>query len=265
MSLAGSKPEDCSAEADVPNGRTPRRLDSVSDRILQTIFTQHRSLNDHEYEYLMAAENGNLERVIRAVRDWGVNINCTDHLGRCALELALIGDHISVVEFLLPRSNLQCIEDALLFAISKENVKIVEKILDHPLYTNRRIQLSDSSGFYQRDSDTPRQRPNTTPIVLAAHKNNFYIVQILLLRGSKIQPPHDYFCDCIECSNMRIYDSVKYSRSRLNTYRALASPAYLSLHSEDPVLEAFELSRRLESLSEIEKEYKVCMIRYMFC
>ena len=88
-------------------------------------------------------------------------------------------------------------------------------------------------------------------------KNNFYIVQLLLLRGSSITPPHDYFCDCIECSNMRVFDSVKYSRSRLNTYKALASPAYLSLNSEDPVLAAFDLSQKLEALSEIEKEYKV--------
>ena len=238
-------------------GGGSKRLEGVSDLILQTIFSQHRSMTDQEYDYLMAAENGDLDVVQKAAQDWNININCSDHLGRSALELALMGDHLDVVEYLLPRSNLQCIEDALLFAIGKENVQVCELLLDHPLYKNRRIQLSDSSGFYQQDTHIPRQRPNTTPIVLASHKNNFYIVQLLLLRGSRITPPHDYFCDCIECSNMRVFDSVKYSRSRLNTYKALASPAYLSLNSEDPVLEAFELSQKLEALAEIEKEYKV--------
>ena len=56
---------------------------------------------------------------------------------------------------------------------------------------------------------------------------------------------------------MRVFDSVKYSRSRLNTFRALASPAYMSLFGDDPTLEAFKLSHQLEQLADIEKEYKV--------
>ena len=59
---------------------------------------------------------------------------------------------------------------------------------------------------------------------------------------------------------MRVFDSVKYSRSRLNTYRALASPAYISLNSDDPIRTAFTLSHELGQLSEIEKEYKVSFL-----
>lgn len=237
--------------------RPPKSLDSTSDRILQTLFNHRQPLVPSELEFLTAAEQGDYAAVQRAVEDWNININCLDHLGRSALELSLIGDHQHTVEYLLPRSNLQCIEDALLYAISKDNVKVCELILDHPLYKNQRIQLSDSDGFYQKDTESPRLRPNTTPIVLASQKNNFYIVQLLILRGSRITLPHDYFCECIECSNMRVFDSVKYSRSRLNTFKALASPAYISLSSHDPILTAFELSHQLEGLSEMEKEYKV--------
>ena len=68
-------------------------------------------------EYLLAAEAGDLSAVTQAVAELNANINCVDHMGRSALELALMGDHESVVEFLLPRSNLQSIEDALLYAI----------------------------------------------------------------------------------------------------------------------------------------------------
>ena len=243
--------------------RPPKRLDSVSDRIMQTLFNRQRSPEQEEMDFLSAAEQGDYATVQQAVTEWNININCLDHLGRSALELALIGDHQTIVEYLLPRSNLQCIEDTLLYAISRENVKVCEMILDHPLYKNQKIQLSDSDGFYQKDNDTPRLRPNTTPIVLAAQKNNFYIVQLLSLRGSSIALPHDYFCDCTECSNMRVFDSVKYSESRLNTYKALASPAYISLSSSDPILTAFELSEELRKLSEIEKEYKVILFTFI--
>ena len=235
----------------------PQRLDSSSDRLLQTIFARQLALSEMDREYLAAAELGDIGTVQTAVSEFNVNINCVDYLGRSALELALMGDHQDVVEFLLPRSNLQCVEDALLYSIDKENVKMCELMLDHPLYRNHRVKLSSLEGIYQNDVESPRLRPNSTPIILAAQKNNFYIVQLLLMRGAVIIPPHDYFCDCIECTNMRVFDSVKYSRSRLNTFQALASPAYITLSSDDPILTAFQLSHQLEQLAEIEKEYKV--------
>ena len=225
---------------------TPPSTASAQEEILKTIFTPLQTLTRDEDRFLRAAASGDLSEVRASVANSNVNINCLDSLGRSALELALTGNNVTVVKFLLPLSNLQSIEDSLLHAIAKEDVRVCQLILDHPLYRNRRIKLAHSSGFYQQDTDTPRQRPNTTPLVLAAQKNNFYIVQLLLQHGCIIAPPHDYFCNCIECTNMRVFDSVKFSRSRLNTFKALASPAYMSLQSEDPVLEAFKLSRKLE-------------------
>ena len=246
-----------------PHGRRKmrlQRLESASDGLMAAIFNVgETSLADVDLEYLAAAANGDLVAVQAAVQDFNANPNCADQLGRSALELALIGEHDAVVEYLLPRSNLQCLEDALLYSISKDNVRMCELLLDHPLYNNHRIKLSSLDGIYQRGTEGPRLRPNTTPIILAAQRNNFYIVQLLLTRGATIAPPHDYFCDCIECSNTRVFDSVKYSRSRLNTYSALASPAYMTLSSEDPILTAFKMSQELGRLADIEKEYKVRM------
>lgn len=51
-------------------------------------------------------------------------------------------------------------------------------------------------------------------------------------------------------------DSLKYSKSRINAYKALASPSLISLSSKDPILTAFELSWNLKSLSRIENEFK---------
>lgn len=52
-------------------------------------------------------------------------------------------------------------------------------------------------------------------------------------------------------------DSLRYSKSRINAYRALASPSLISLSSKDPILTAFQLSWELKRLSRIENEFKV--------
>ncbi|RZC34304.1 sphingomyelin phosphodiesterase-like [Asbolus verrucosus] len=51
-------------------------------------------------------------------------------------------------------------------------------------------------------------------------------------------------------------DSLRHSRSRINAYRALASPSLIALSSKDPILTAFELSWELRRLSLMEHEFK---------
>lgn len=51
-------------------------------------------------------------------------------------------------------------------------------------------------------------------------------------------------------------DSLRLSRSRINAYRALASPSWICLSTKDPILYAFELSYELRRLSCIENEFK---------
>ena len=51
-------------------------------------------------------------------------------------------------------------------------------------------------------------------------------------------------------------DSLRHSLLRINTYRALASPAWISLTSPDPTLSAFKLSWELEHLALRENEFK---------
>lgn len=52
-------------------------------------------------------------------------------------------------------------------------------------------------------------------------------------------------------------DSLRHSRSRINAYRALASPSLIALSSKDPILTAFELSKELSRMSIIESEFTV--------
>lgn len=104
---------------------------------------------------------------------------------------------------------------------------------------------------------------DVTPVILAAHCQEYEIVHTLLSKGARIDPPHDYFCGCDSCNYQQQYDSFSHSRSRINAYRGLASPAYLSLSNEDPVLAALELSNELAMLADIEKEFKVnCKTSY---
>ena len=48
-------------------------------------------------------------------------------------------------------------------------------------------------------------------------------------------------------------------RSRLNAYRALASPAFIVATTQDPVADAFELAQCLKSLAKNHKEFKARM------
>ena len=75
-----------------------------------------------------------------------------------------------------------------------------------------------------------------------------------------------YRCGCDECMTSRQEDSLRHSRSRINAYRALASPSLIALSSKDPILTAFELSWELRRLSfaehEFKSEYMVCIALY---
>lgn len=71
-------------------------------------------------------------------------------------------------------------------------------------------------------------------------------------------------CGCDECVTSRQEDSLRHSRSRINAYRALASPSLIALSSKDPILTAFELSWELRRLSFLEHEFKVRQFKFFF-
>ncbi|CAF5064325.1 unnamed protein product, partial [Rotaria magnacalcarata] len=72
----------------------------------------------------------------------------------------------------------------------------------------------------------------------------------------KVTEPHDVRCDCANCIVYNKEDSLRHSRSRINAYKALSSPCYISLSSRDPIMTAFDLNRELKRLSRIENEFK---------
>ncbi|XP_067423651.1 short transient receptor potential channel 7 [Emydura macquarii macquarii] len=222
------------------------------------------SLTTEEERFLDSAEYGNIPVVRKMLEESKtLNFNCVDYMGQNALQLAVGNEHLEVTELLLKKENLARVGDALLLAISKGYVRIVEAILNHPAFAQgQRLTLSPleqelrDDDFYAYDEDGTRFSHDITPIILAAHCQEYEIVHILLLKGARIERPHDYFCKCNECAEKQRKDSFSHSRSRMNAYKGLASAAYLSLSSEDPVLTALELSNELARLANIETEFK---------
>lgn len=226
------------------------------------------NLTAEEERFLDAAEYGNIPVVRKMLEESKtLNVNCVDYMGQNALQLAVGNEHLEVSELLLKKENLARIGDALLLGISKGYVRIVEAILNHSAFAaSKRLTLSpceqelQDDDFYSYDEDGTRFSPDITPIILAAHCQKYEVVHMLLIKGAKIERPHDYFCKCGDCTEKQKHDSFSHSRSRINAYKGLASPAYLSLSSEDPVHTALELSNELAKLANIEKEFKVKLL-----
>lgn len=230
---------------------------------------RYNSLSSTEERLLEAAEYGNIPVIRRMLEELPeLNVNCVDYMGQSALQLAVANEHLEVTELLLKKENLARIGDALLLAISKGYIRIVEAILGHQAFadttklTSSPLQAETQDDFFAYDEDGTRFSHDITPIILASHCHEYEIVHILLRKGARIARPHDYFCKCNSCLYHQRHDSFSHSRSRINAYKGLASPAYLSLSSEDPVLTALELSNELAVLANIEKEFKVGIIVY---
>ncbi|XP_069698354.1 transient receptor potential-gamma protein isoform X3 [Periplaneta americana] len=208
-----------------------------------------------EKKFLLAVERGDVastRRMLqRAQETEYININCVDPLGRSALLMAIDNENLEMVELLIEHKVET--KDALLHAISEEFVEAVEVLLDHEETLHRE---GEPHSWEALPPDTATFTPDITPLILAAHRDNYEIIKILLDRGATLPMPHDVRCGCDECVTSRFEDSLRHSRSRINAYRALASPSLIALSSKDPILTAFELSWELRRLSFMEHEFK---------
>ncbi|XP_025986814.1 transient receptor potential-gamma protein isoform X2 [Solenopsis invicta] len=213
------------------------------------------SLSLQEKKYLLAVERGDVasvRRMLQKAHEADININCVDPLGRSALLMAIDNENLEMVELLIEHKVET--KDALLHAISEEFVEAVEVLLEHEETLHRN---GEPHSWEALPPDTATFTPDITPLILAAHRDNYEIIKILLDRGSTLPMPHDVRCGCDECVTSRMEDSLRHSRSRINAYRALASPSLIALSSKDPILTAFELSWELRRLSFLEHEFKI--------
>ncbi|ESN98767.1 hypothetical protein HELRODRAFT_66730 [Helobdella robusta] len=202
-----------------------------------------------EKQFLYAVERGDIPTVQKLLNDnankLNFNSNCVDALGRTALAISIEYDNIEMLDVLL-KGRLD-LGDSLLQAINEDNVEATQMILNH----EKKLQKQDITG------NNSCFTPDITPIILAAQRDNYEITKILLDRGDSISKPHDIRCSCDICVTKTAEDSLNHSMSRINAYRALASPSLIALSSKDPILTAFELSWELRRLSKLENELKI--------
>jgi len=209
-----------------------------------------------EKKYLLAVERADIATVKRMLQKSArhedyMNKDCVDPLGRGALHMSIENENLEMVELLVVMGVET--KDSLLHAIDCEFVEAVEVLLEHEDIIHKD---KEPYSWEKIDRQTAAFTPEITPLILAAHRNNYEILKILLDRGAALPMPHDIRCGCNDCITSSAQDSLRHSMARINSYKALASPSLIALSSSDPILTVFELSDELKTLAYEEQEFR---------
>nr|XP_057943355.1 short transient receptor potential channel 2-like [Doryrhamphus excisus] len=215
-------------------------------------------------ELIAAIQEGKIELVCGLLKTGDGIIrqldDSEDRLWREALNLSIRLGSEGVMDALLQgvKFDFRQIHEALLVAVDTNQPRVVKLLLDRldQEKGNKMDVRSFSQAIFDHSIDNSQFAPGVTPLTLACQKDLYDIVTMLTQKGHGIPWPHKISCACLECRNGRQYDLLKFSLSRINTYRGIASRAYLSITSDDAMLSAFSLSRELRKLSQKEPEFK---------
>ncbi|XP_073687348.1 short transient receptor potential channel 1 [Garra rufa] len=205
--------------------------------------------------FLLACEKGDyymVKKLLEEKRHGELNINCVDVLGRDAVTISIENENLDILQLLLDHGCQAT--DALLVAIDSEVVGAVDILLNH---RPRRSSKPSIAKLIQRIQNPEYSTTmDVAPVILAAHRNNYEILTMLLKQDISLPRPHAVGCECTLCNAKNKKDSLRHSRFRLDIYRCLASPSLIMLTEEDPILRAFELSADLKELSLVEVEFR---------
>ncbi|XP_036609982.1 short transient receptor potential channel 1 isoform X1 [Trichosurus vulpecula] len=205
--------------------------------------------------FLLACDKGDYYMVKKLLEEnsaGDMNINCVDVLGRNAVTITIENENLDILQLLLDYGCQST--DALLVAIDSEVVGAVDILLNHRPKRSSRPSIVKLMERIQNPEYSTTM--DVAPVILAAHRNNYEILTMLLKQDVSLPKPHAVGCECTLCSAKNKKDSLRHSRFRLDIYRCLASPALIMLTEEDPILRAFELSADLKELSLVEVEFR---------
>ncbi|KAL3314239.1 Short transient receptor putative channel 4 [Cichlidogyrus casuarinus] len=246
-----------------------------------------RHLTSVERHFFHAVELGDLATVKRIVEFWELlpaqhgdtlrdkmwssfHPNLPNELGKRAMTTAIELEQTTILEYFL-LCNLH-VGDAILTAIDKNNIAAVKMLIQaqqKQFYqaSNSCKPLPPSSIFIQlrhlQEGNLAQRKPtlygtyarDITPIVLAAHLDNFHCLRLLMEAGDRIEEPHEFRCNCSLCLQSIESDSLRHSLHKICLYQAITSPTYMSLTSKDPIRTAFRLSWHIKQLSKLESEF----------
>ncbi|XP_039248762.2 short transient receptor potential channel 5-like isoform X1 [Styela clava] len=205
-------------------------------------------LKSIEMLYLKFAGQGDVQMVEKLFKKYSeeqLNRNCTDFFDRTALVLAITNRHEDMIKCLL--SNGVDLTESLFYAIENEFTEAVEYILNSDTAKQtRHVEMLVTS----EESIFPRF---LSPIMLAAHKNNYDILEILYNHGHRLRD--------LSASASNKWDEI---RLRWLYYKARASQAYMIImynkEKVDPLNEAIEfygtLKREGLKAREVRESYR---------
>ena len=266
-----------SSEAEeISNSRNvlfPPQRDSTTAVEVEEMEVFPGPLNADEKAFLEAVQSGDKESVQTLIQDKHVDVNCRNAHGETALQIAVDEEAIDIIKTLL--KNEAEIGSTLLQAVRNNSLQCVRILVAYD--SNRRISTAK-----QKNPATTSKTVNCsgkfdeflTPLGLAVLNGNYAIVEFLVSKGYKVEDPQSQKAqDATEGSSEKesMY-RLKDSLVKLNTYRALASPLYIShlfLHqikhqslrnaehaASDPLFRSIVLKKKLKELAVSEDEFR---------
>lgn len=178
-------PAALAAKPTVKNKTRLNKLENEFDYVPEMVLT------NTEKRFLLSAERGDCATVKQLIKDYKdqpeeLNINCVDPLERSALISAIENENIELIRLLL-EENIE-VKDSLLHAISEEYVEAVETLL---VWEEEHHEAGTPYSWESVDRSSSSFTQDITPLILAAHMNNYEILKLLLDRGASLPMPHD--------------------------------------------------------------------------
>nr|CAD2202581.1 unnamed protein product [Meloidogyne enterolobii] len=104
-------------------------------------------------------------------------------MGRTAIEIAVDNENLEIVQLLL----MQC-------SIREGVYELAEALINHPSITKEMLGEGWAKYLDPSETATSEYSSDISPVILAAHLNQFEILQMLLRKDAIIEKPHKHYC-----------------------------------------------------------------------
>ena len=229
------------------------------------------SPNPEEKAFFEAVRSGNSAEVEELINVKHVDVDCTNVDGETALQIAVKREAFDMVQTLL--RNKADIGAALFEAVRNNSLQYVRILVAHDSRhrKNTAVKMLGKLSATQHRSRSENFEEFLTPLVLAVLNGNYEIVEFFVSKGYRVDHPNTQKPQSETGSMVRLKDSL----FKLNTYKALASPLYISqtfLHenrerkelnkksssykANDPLYRSIVLRRKLKKLGHSENEFR---------